>query len=368
MGDERSERTFRGGDEVRVPKPGTAAAADEPATPENFDEKALPFPVRAEMRGLPKDLAHTVAAHIWAAGDLIDVDPELAYKHAEAARRRAGRLPVVREAAAETAYAAGHFDVALREYRAIRRMNGGDELVPVMADCERALGKPREALDLLASIKPQDPELRVECLLVEAGVRDDLGQTAEGLRILKAAISERVGPRESQARLQYAYANLLEKVGKSEPAIQWFANAADNDQTGDLDTADRIASLEGVTLPDSMELQDEESVNDEPRETRDSMVEQETSAAQDDLDTDDDHSGSAHADGQDTSAVSDTLETEHQNADADIEHAESVKTGHVDTDITETESTETEPQEASTDTEQMESEHRDGAVESEETE
>jgi hypothetical protein len=35
---------------------------------------------------------------------LIDEDPELAYRHAEAARRRAARLPVVREAAAETAY------------------------------------------------------------------------------------------------------------------------------------------------------------------------------------------------------------------------------------------------------------------------
>ena len=263
MGDERVERTFRDSDEVRVPKPGTAAAADEPATPEHFDEKALPFPVRAEMRGLPKELAHTVAAHIWAAGDLIDVDPELAYKHAEAARRRAGRLPVVREAAAETAYAAGHFDVALREYRAIRRMNGGDELVPVMADCERALGRPREALDLLASIKPQDPTLQVECLLVEAGVRDDLGQTAEGLRILKGAISDRIGPRESQARLQYAYANLLEKSGKTEPAIQWFGTSANNDQSGDLDTADRIASLEGVTLPESMELVDEESDTNE---------------------------------------------------------------------------------------------------------
>ncbi len=277
MGDDRSERTFRDADEVRVPKPGTAAAADEPATPENFDEKALPFPVRAEMRGLPKDLAHTVAAHIWAAGDLIDVDPELAYKHAEAARRRAGRLPVVREAAAETAYAAGHYDVALREYRAIRRMNGGDELVPVMADCERALGKPREALDLLASIKPQDPALRVECLLVEAGARDDLGQTAEALRILKAAITDRIGPRDSQARLQYAYANLLETSGKSEPARQWFENAADNDQAGDLDTADRIASLEGVTLPESMELEvepiEERSDEDSASEETDSGLE-----------------------------------------------------------------------------------------------
>ena len=63
-----------------------------------------------------------VAGHLVLAGELIDTDPELAYRHAEAARRRAARLPIVREAAAETAYAAGRFDVALSEFRALRRM------------------------------------------------------------------------------------------------------------------------------------------------------------------------------------------------------------------------------------------------------
>ena len=82
------------------------------------------------------------------AGQLIDEEPELAYAHAEAARRRAARLPIVREAAAETAYAAGRYDVALSEFRALRRMTGTDDYLPVMADCERALGRPQNALKL----------------------------------------------------------------------------------------------------------------------------------------------------------------------------------------------------------------------------
>ncbi|MDO5736857.1 MAG: tetratricopeptide repeat protein, partial [Propionibacteriaceae bacterium] len=277
--DRRFDRGNGEPEEVYVPKPGTAAAADEPETPQDFDEKSLPFPVRAEMKGLPKELAHTVGAHIFAAGELIDVDPELAYKHAEAARRRAGRLPVVREAAAETAYAAGHFDVALREYRAIRRMNGGDELIPVMADCERALGRPREALELLASIKPEDATLRIECLLVEAGVRDDLGQGAEALRILKAAITSSIGSRESQARLRYAYANLLEEGGKTEAAIQWFNNVAELDTARELNTSDRVAALEGVTLPEDMELEAEEPEAEEnPSEDQDAIADSDEDA------------------------------------------------------------------------------------------
>ena len=52
------------------------------------------------------------------AGQLIDLDPEAAYQHAQAAVSRAGRVDVVREAAALTAYASGRYEEALREVRA----------------------------------------------------------------------------------------------------------------------------------------------------------------------------------------------------------------------------------------------------------
>lgn len=216
--------------------------------------------MKAELKGLPKDLAAIVGAHIVAAGELIDVDPDLAFRHAEAARRRAGRLPMVREAAAETAYASGRYDIALREFRALRRMNGGDELLPAMADCERALGRPRDALELLASLDPatKDVALRIECLLVEAGIRDDLGQRGEALRLLKAAIGRRIGPDQAQARLRYAYANLLEAGGDTVGAREWFEAAAKFDSEAELDVADRIATLEGVTLPDTMIIDEDE--------------------------------------------------------------------------------------------------------------
>ncbi|MFT3887148.1 MAG: hypothetical protein QM713_03145 [Arachnia sp.] len=215
--------------------------------------------MRAELKSLPKDLAETVGAHIWAAGQLVDVDPDLAFRHAEAARRRAGRLPVVREAAAVTAYAAGEFAVALREFRALRRMNGGEELLPVIADCERALGRPRDALEILAELDPQtrDVDLRIECLLVEAGVRDDLGQRAEARRLLKAAIGREIGRPLSRARLRHAYANLLEADGDTAGAREWFTASAGLDPEGELDNADRIAALDGVVLPESMVLVEE---------------------------------------------------------------------------------------------------------------
>lgn len=228
--------------------------------PEGVDEKVLPYGVRAELRGLPKDLGHAVAAHLVAAGELIDEDPELAYRHAEAARRRAARLPVVREATAETAYAAGEFSVALNEYRALRRMTGGAEYLPVMADCERALGRPANALRLAkeAAQEQLDADQRVEMLLVEAGARDDLGQGAEGLRLLKNAIADKVGTGVAQARLRYAYADMLERQGHAAAARQWFVAAQANDPEHTLDTQDRIDALDGFVVESSEDDEDDD--------------------------------------------------------------------------------------------------------------
>ncbi|WP_145952699.1 hypothetical protein [Tessaracoccus aquimaris] len=250
--------------------------------------------MRAELKSLPKDLADIVGAHIWAAGHLIDEDPDLAFRHAEAARRRAGRLPIVREAAAETAYAAGEYAIALREFRAIRRMNGGDDLLPVIADCERALGRHRDALAVLAELDPatRNIELRIECLLVEAGIRDDLGQRAEALRLLKAAIGRKIGAPGAQARLRYAYADLLERQGDAQGAREWFTSAAALDQHADLDVADRLASIDGVVLPDFADDEDEdddldEDDSDEDLDEDDSDEDLDEDDSDEDLDEDD---------------------------------------------------------------------------------
>lgn len=195
-----------------------------------------------------------MAQHIWAAAVLVDIDPDLAFEHADTARQLAPRLAIVREAAAETAYAARKFDVALREYRAIRRMTGGDELIPVIADCLRAAGKPREALEMLEEMDTsQTPAAAViESVIIEAGARIDLGQTAEALRILRVTTGRDIGPTHARARLWYAYADLLLETDQLSEARAAFERAASLDHDGALDTADRLAELDGVALPETM--------------------------------------------------------------------------------------------------------------------
>ena len=209
--------------------------------------------VRAELRSLPKDLAEIVAAHLVAAGRLIDDDPELAYAHAEAARRRAARLPIVREAAAETAYAAGRYDVALSEFRALRRMTGSQDYLPVMADCERALGRPHNALKLAreADRLGLDPALRIEMIIVEAGARRDLGQEPEARRILERAVAvvrPEVISSLAVARLRYAYADALLAAGSESEARQWFAAAVTLDHDHETDAQQRVDELDGFLI------------------------------------------------------------------------------------------------------------------------
>lgn len=217
---------------------------------------------------MPKELALIVGAHVVAAGELIDDDPQLAHAHAQAARRRAARLSIVREASAETAYAAGEYAVALSEYRALRRMTGSMIYTAVMADCERALGHPDAALRLIQEARQSpevmdDPVQAIELTLVEAGARDDAGQRAEALRLLKTAISTSRAPQGSLARLRYAYSDLLAESGQLDAAREWFAAAASLDVEGELDADERIAKLDGVEWELDDESEDDESADDE---------------------------------------------------------------------------------------------------------
>jgi len=270
-----------------VPAPGLERPADEPEVSLDFDDRLLSAPVRAELRGLPKELAREVMAHLIAAGELIEEDPELANRHAQAARRRAARLPIVREAAAETAYAAEDYATALTEYRAVARMTGNDEYLPVIADCERAIGRHDHALRTIR--QGHEARLgvtqRVELILVEAGLRHDMGQDDEALRVLRSAIESKIGKAASQARLRYAYADLLAAGGDTGGAITWFMAAGRLDKAHSLDIAERLESL-GAEVPDDFRASIDETDEDLYVEEQEPEPEQEPADGEADADGD----------------------------------------------------------------------------------
>ena len=271
-GDDRPrERDREEVEERRRVPPGLEPAENEPELPAGYDETGLPGPLRAELRGLNKSLAGRVGGHLRAVGELVDSDPQLALRHALVARRLASRLPVVREVTADTAYAAEDYETALTEYRAIHRMSGNDDYLPVIADCERAVGKHQAALRTLRQAREAKLSVpqQVEVILVEAGIRDDLGQRPEALRLLKDAISGGRGGRDGQARLRFAYANLLAATGRVESAREWLVSASHYDDQDALGVGEAIAELDGVAvtddvLDDEFEVIDIEVIEEEP--------------------------------------------------------------------------------------------------------
>jgi tetratricopeptide (TPR) repeat protein len=232
--------------EATAPRTEDQARYDGPPIPEHVTGKELDRSVLAQLKGLPEKLANRVARHLAAAGLVIDEDPRTAYEHTLAARARAARLAVVREACGEAAYAAGEYAEALSELRAAKRMNGATAYLPIMADCERALGRPDRALALARnpSVANFVPEAKAEMTIVEAGARRDLGEFDAALRTLENAPLNSKARASWVVRLRYAYADTLEAAGRSAEALEWFhrTEAIDGDEI--TDAGDRAAQLE----------------------------------------------------------------------------------------------------------------------------
>ncbi|TQN43166.1 hypothetical protein FHU33_2596 [Blastococcus colisei] len=211
-----------------------------------MDVRDLDPAVRGALRGMDPRNVERVAAHLVAAGTLVEEDPAAALAHARAARDRASRVAAVREAVGVAAYHAEDYAEAARELRAYRRMSGDEGYRAVLADCERALGRPEVALRLVAEALADKPDAdeTVELRIVESGARLDLGEAAAARLVLEAALGSPLDPSSlhpgdhARLRLASAYAELLELQGQADRAMDWFvaiAGADPEDITGAVD-------------------------------------------------------------------------------------------------------------------------------------
>jgi tetratricopeptide (TPR) repeat protein len=194
---------------------------------------------------LDRSTAEFVARHLVAAGQLLDDDPQAALEHARAARARAARIAAVREAVGIAAYHCGDWAQALAELRAARRMGSRSQLLALIADCERGVGRPERAIELARS--PEAAQLTGddadELRIVVAGARTDLGQHEQALALLSTPQLDSTRTGHTAARLFYVYAETLLAVGRNDDALRWFINAAAADVDGVTDAEERITEL-----------------------------------------------------------------------------------------------------------------------------
>lgn len=220
-------------------------SSPRPALPPDVDPRALAPRVQRELEALGPRNRDAALRHLAAAGLLLDDDPEGAYQHAFAARALAARAPSVREAVGVTAYRSGRWAEAARELRAYGRLTGDGEHLPLIADCERAQGRPERAIEIAANPDTQrvSRATQVELRIVASGARRDRGEYAAALLELRGPDLADPDVRPWTPRLWYAYAEALLATGERAQALAWFQAVATIDEGGQTDADERAAAL-----------------------------------------------------------------------------------------------------------------------------
>ncbi len=195
--------------------------------PDDVSPKDLLPSARNELKTLTAENAERVARHMAMAARAIDDDPALAHEHASAAMRHAGRVAVVRETLAITAYATGDFGLALRELRTVRRISGRNDHIAMIVDSERGVGRPEKALEegRAADRTTLDVAQRAELAIAMSGARLDLGQAELALHELDIPEADPDRAFEWSPGLFAARAAVLEELGRDDEAAEWSRRA-----------------------------------------------------------------------------------------------------------------------------------------------
>ena len=277
--DRRASRPPQGSDR-RTGEAGPVLPAD--VTPQDLASAA-----RNELKTLSKENAEQVARHLAMAARLIDDDPQLAHQHALAASRSAGRIAVVRETVAITAYAIGDFALAVRELRTFRRISGRDDQIALLVDSERGVGRPDRALEVGRAVDRAalPVEVRVELAIAMSGARLDLGENERALQELEIPELDPDHAFSWSPGLFAARAAVLEELGRLDEAAQWQRRAEiAEDVIGSRDADSEtllVEEIEEIEEIEELELDDDA---DEPPSAPASEPDDAPTTVQDEVD------------------------------------------------------------------------------------
>jgi len=157
---------------------------------------------------------------------------------------RAPLAPAVKELYGLTLYRLGRWRQASKALRELHELTGSFDQLPVIADCERALGHFDRVRELWDDLRRAgvDYDVLVEGRLVMAGALADSGALDEAIALLEPEARNRKNPSLSHLRQWYALADLYERGGDLPRARQLFARIAQADP-GALDAPERLRAL-----------------------------------------------------------------------------------------------------------------------------
>lgn len=215
---------------------------------------------KLRLRGLSKEHAENIGLHILAAYALEEEQPEQALEHAQWVARQASRVDIARETLAFISYRAGDYKTALKEFRTARRMNGQNDYLPFIADCERGLGNPKKTIEIALSedAKTLEGDSKAEMLLVFAGAYADLGHLDQAIKIVTTLARSKGVSGGYRMRAVQAEQYFLDQAGRHEESLA---------------LEDEVDRLEEAYADEDDEDAEEEIVDNDLEEVPDSVLE-----------------------------------------------------------------------------------------------
>jgi tetratricopeptide (TPR) repeat protein len=233
---------------------------DEPR-PEKVRKAPAPVPEKRSKRSVTKALPDDVT------GELLEASgarraPRLArelaiaaqayesgrYADAQRILRRLSELAPtaagVRELHGLSLYRLGRWKQAKAELEASTALSASPDQLPVIADCERALGHHDAVERVFEDLRRASPgvEVLAEGRLVVAGSLADRKRLPDAIAVLSRWEASRARPKDWHLRTWYALGDLYERAGELPRARALFQRLVDHDPDF-FDAAERLSAL-----------------------------------------------------------------------------------------------------------------------------
>jgi hypothetical protein len=138
----------------------------------------------------------------------------------------------------------GHWLRAARSLELARQLHPDPALLPVLADCYRALKRWRDVDATWADVKAASPahEILAEARIVVAGSLADRGDLRGAIAMLLAAAKQPKKVRGHHLRQWYVLGDLYDRAGDPVSAAKWFRTVAGHEERF-ADVSDRLRAL-----------------------------------------------------------------------------------------------------------------------------
>jgi tetratricopeptide (TPR) repeat protein len=209
------------------------AASDAPASSKRRPPKPLDPEVQAELvDSVGKQRGARLSERLAQASEALDRERfQEARRVAGAIAKEAPDIATAHEVLGLACYRLGLFKPAVRSLETAQDLRPDAAMMPVIADCYRALGRWSSVERVWGEIKELSPahEVIAEGRIVAAGALADQGDLRGAIAVMEPATRRSKVVREHHLRSWYVLGDLHDRVGDPISARRWFSMVADAD-------------------------------------------------------------------------------------------------------------------------------------------